>query len=143
MKVRAATKSDIPRLIELGREMRKEASIHFPEVEGDWSAEVAEKIIDSENSCILVLDPVVGFMLGQVWPYTFSARLRAGSDLFFIHPQHRSYRAASVLFDAFREWAKERGAVTLLVGSVTGKSLGKFYERKGLRWAGDSYQGVL
>ena len=79
-----------------------------------------KKILDSGKACVLlnlVDEQVVGFFVGVVTPHWFGPDL-VGQDLgMYIDPEHRGGTTAMRFMKRFEDYCKQRGAVTVVLGS--------------------------
>lgn len=122
--VRAATASDIPRLVELGRVMHAE-SPRFRDFEflPDRLAGSIGNLLGMEHGLCLVAEHVdhgiVGGLLAVAVPH-YACDLWQTSDLaFFVHPEHRGGVAAMRLVTAYVGWAAGYDAMAS-IGLSTG-----------------------
>lgn len=137
-------------LVGLGVQMHQESAYAFLPFDHAKVRELLVEHIAHPADCFLqVLDVdgrPVGFLMGMLSEYFFSAATIACDEAFFIEPTHRRAWAAIELLRAFRQWAQSRGAAELCLGISTGaehRRIGRFYERMGLTMVGGIYKQRL
>lgn len=115
-------KQDAITVLELAKQMRDELSPLDRLDEAHvylQAAKIAEDIERETINCWLAEDEgeAVGFFVGRCSPTLMSKEPVANHDYWFIRKDYRKSRAAYVLFKAFEEWARLRGAVKI-IGNV-------------------------
>lgn len=117
-------KEDLPKLVELGREMYMEARrLHRAKyVPGKVYVTLAS-LIGVDHGFFRVVEEdgeVVGGLAAYVEPFWFSTDKYAQDLGLFIRPDKRGGIAATRLVREYKHWAKERGAVITQFGIGTG-----------------------
>ena len=100
---------------------------------------------DTERRCALAAvagETVIGILAGYVTEYAFCSHLVASDQIVYVTPRSRGSLAAVRLIEAFRRWARERGARELVLGITTGvdaRRTGELFERLGFEFAGGNF----
>ena len=79
-------------------------------------------------------DEITGIMVGVVAPYLCGPEVYACDLILYVKPENRGTPAALSLVKEFETWAKEMGAVEVMLGTSTGIDSEKtacLYERLG------------
>jgi len=151
MRVRPAMLSDLPQILGLGERMHRESRTQYPPID----PAVAERtlgiiVAHPEKLLALVAEgadgQLAGFLTAFISESAFSTELCAIHDIFFVAPERRGSKAASLLVDGFREWARARGCRQAMIAVHTGLNVertGRFYEKKGFTHIGGVYMGYL
>jgi len=115
---------DIPRLLELGRQLHQESPrwsrLSFNR---DRAQAMLARLIGSTSSVVFVAERagvVVGGIAGVVEQHWSSDDLVAHEVSLFIEPDARGGYLATKLIVALTEWGRLRGAVWLHAGTSTG-----------------------
>ncbi|MDP1905910.1 MAG: GNAT family N-acetyltransferase [Pseudomonadota bacterium] len=154
MKIRYATRNDIPAMLELGRGIHAESRFaDMPYDEAKLREGLGELIHLQEQAgshCFLVAESgdarIVGGFIGALETYFFTRATSANSILIWVDPAWRGSSAAMRMIDAFRRWAAQRQAseVCLLVASgVTIKRTDRFFRRLGFVQTGGNYSMAI
>lgn len=148
--IRDAKNEDVSQLVELGELMHAESDFAFlPYDRAKVRRLIAAYIEGAEMRCGLVAESegcIVGMLGGYLTDYFFCDELIACDEILFVKRESRGSAAALRLVQAFREWARERGAREVCLGTSTGihpERTGRFYERLGLRCVGGLYKQRL
>lgn len=136
--IRPAKHSDVPRLIELGTLLHATTSYSTMSFCPDKSAAFLHELINGQGVVFVaeVRGEVVGGMAGAVTDQWFSNDLIAYDYSLFVEPSKRNGVIALRLIQAFKEWAKLKGAKQIYMGIGTGVSVEgttRLYESQGLR----------
>lgn len=136
--IRPAKHSDVPRLIELGTLLHATTSYSTMSFCPDKSAAFLHELINGQGVVFVaeVRGEVVGGMAGAVTDQWFSNDLIAYDYSLFVEPSKRNGVIAVRLIQAFKEWAKLKGAKQIYMGIGTGVSVEgttRLYESQGLR----------
>lgn len=136
--IRPAKHSDVPRLIELGTLLHATTSYSTMSFCPDKSAAFLHELINGQGVVFVaeVRGEVVGGMAGAVTDQWFSNDLIAYDYSLFVEPSKRNGVIAMRLIQAFKEWAKLKGAKQIYMGIGTGVSVEgttRLYESQGLR----------
>ena len=77
---------------------------------------VVEDVERESMNCWLAEDgnKAIGFFVGRCGPTLVNKEPVANHDYWFVVPDYRKTRASYVLFKAFEEWARLRGAVKII-----------------------------
>lgn len=148
MTVRHATALDIPRLIELGRQMHAEAPAY--KRLGFDDAKVTAMLERAMKDGILLVaatpeETIVGGFMGMLGEYWFS-RDKCFIDLaVFVEPGRRGGITAARLVKGAKAWCQEQGVqpADVQFGVSTGvhpEATGQFYEALGFQLSGGIYR---
>jgi GNAT superfamily N-acetyltransferase len=148
MNVRRARTTDLPRLIELGRAMREESLVYFPEVDARHTLEMWEAGLSLPDTfaCFVAEDErVVGFLTACISTFFFSPEKFAQHDIFYVSPEARGSSAARRLVKAYEDWAGEHAnhAIIRLDTNLKPEKIDKFYQRLGFEPMGGMYMKWL
>lgn len=152
MKIRFATREDIPALVEVGRRIHAETRFNQFDFRPDRVAETLAAVIGDARGvhCFLVAEDsdcqAVGGLIGSVERHLFSDQFVATLVDFVVLPEKRMSGAGIRLMAAFRQWAENRGAAELNAGVSSGVALermDKFFRRLGFRFIGGNYSMAL
>lgn len=136
--IRPAKHSDVPRLIELGTMLHANSDYSKMAFCPEKSANFLHELINGQGVIFVaeVRGEVVGGMAGAVIDQWFSHDLIAYDYSLFVEPSKRNGVIAVRLIQAFKEWAKIKGAKQIHMGIGTGVSVEgttRLYESQGLR----------
>ena len=140
--VRRAGVEDAPALLSLGRMMREESLIPYPEIDEDAFRGTVSLLGDGYLMVIAEDDGPIGMLTAMPSQYVFARVIYAIHDVFFVRPDKRGSRAAFLLVQMFEDWAQEIGATRGVLGVHTGLTMettGRFYEKLGYRHIGGSF----
>ena len=143
--IRPASPADMPALLEMA------AAAHAESVQRDLPLNLGKvranflRWMAADLFLVAMRDGrPVGLLIGFVSPHWFSDALGAWDRLVYVRPEARGSRAAYVLYGAFREWARAKGAADLWPGVSTGSAAGvALYRRLGLRDVGALFHESL
>jgi GNAT superfamily N-acetyltransferase len=141
--IRPATEADLPRLIELGEAMHAES--RFRDVA--FNREKVERLLGNlmlGAGCVMVAErdgEIIGGFAGGLTAYYFSDDLMATDLALFVSSDRRGGIAAVALVRSFIEWAHERGAREVLLGTNFGNDspANELYARIGLKQVGNLF----
>lgn len=146
MIVRPATLADVPAMLALGEDMRRESVVPFPEIDHEMFGLVAAELFPRRDLfCALVAEEagaLAGMMTGLASHYLFSPEPVAQHDVLYVRPQFRGSRAARLLIRGFIDWAREMGAARVILAVHTGitpEKTGRFYRLLGFTHMGGLY----
>lgn len=136
--IRPATLQDLPALLAIGQDMAAESPRYSRlRFSRDKLAAALTTLIPADWGFVRVIDGeqgIVAVMLAAVTEHWISSD-RCASDLaLYVDPRARGTMAATELICAYREWAREQGAVLLQVGVTTGvhtEKTAQLYEHLG------------
>jgi len=145
--IRPAKYSDIPRLVELAKEL------HGRSRYADYGLRVAKvkdlimESIRSGNGCVFVAEIngiIEGFIVGAIDDLYHILKAKYATDIFF-YVSKRDQRSAPGLLDAFIEWAKiVPSVVSIRLGATDAvgdyERVAKLFARKGLKQEGVMYE---
>lgn len=150
MLVRPATSADVDAIVALGERMHEESAYAFLPYEREKVRGVIQRFIDQpETEFGRVAESggrVVAMFGGYLTRYFFCHETLACDMVLFVDPEFRGGTAAARLIRAFRDWARERGAREVALGTSTNvhpEATGRFYEKMGLDWVGGLYKQRL
>jgi GNAT superfamily N-acetyltransferase len=110
---------------------------------------MASFVDDSETQCGLVAEEdgrVVGMLGGYLTDYFFCDETVACDMALFVEKDYRLGTAAVRLIQAFRDWARARGAREVCLAVSTAVNIdvtGRFYEKMGFARVGAVYKQRL
>jgi len=123
MKIRAMTKDDVEKCLELGQAMHEESYFSFLTFNKEKLLALWVSITDyPQMFCGFVAeegDEIVGLFVGGVSPHWFSDDLFASDMALYVTPSHRGSSAAVRLLKAYDIWATESGAKVINLGIST------------------------
>ena len=155
--VRTTVEDDLPAIFELGRTMRAESVIPFPEIDENAARDTLALLDDFYFIAVAEVantDPaprktgneIIGMFTAQLNRYAFSQEFFAQHDIFYVHPDWRGTRAALLLVKAFESWAQECGLTRALLSVHSGlfpERTGRFYKKLGYRPMGGNFMKEL
>ena len=125
--IRPAVKADLPKIVELGKAMHEEAErLRVMKFVPAKVYVTISGLIDSPDGLVLLVEEdfeLVGGIAAMVKPHWFSTDLMAYDLALFVRPDRRGSVAAARLLKAYKDWAKEKGAVITQFGISTGVHL--------------------
>ena len=142
MKIRVATKDDVPILVQFGKDFIQE-SPNFSErgyVE-QLAAEHFLKLINGEGVIFIVENEgnFCGAYIGGMGGEWFNSQKIAFDYVMYVKPEYRKTSVASMLVKAFIDWAQLMGADRVQCGTTTGveaASCINLYKRFGFKDVG-------
>ena len=126
--MRHATRDDIPKLLEMGKEF---VSV-IGEISDDESIENTLIMLMDSPDGILLIDK--GAMAGAfIYPHFFNVQTMIAQELFWwVNELQRGTGVAMKLMHGLEDWARDKGAKTLIMTAMSGLGdVGKIYESKG------------
>lgn len=126
--IREAVASDIPRIVAMGRNFH--GASHYAGLVGMRPEDVANTVralIESDDGVMLVHEH--GMLAGVLAPFFFNSQARQAIEMFWY-----AEKDGRQLFTAFEEWARDRGAVCVVMGSLVGdreQTVARLYQRRG------------
>lgn len=142
MKVRSATISDLPNVVELGAEFFAQTTqAEFTSYNPTGVKDFLSTLLNSEMGAVFVAETDAGEMVGitggLLYPLWMGDSHITGQELFwYVDPEHRKSKAGRRLFDALEKWAKDAGANSfnmVALSHLHEKRVGRMYESKGYR----------
>lgn len=144
MRVRLVEFTDSDQIVKLGCLYVEEIAGIMPHVEFS-EQKIRQTVIDSLVSAhptIFVAEHkgrLVGMMAASIQPFYFMAGHFVQADIFYVHPQSRGSRAATLLLAELNSWADQIGAKVTIGGNANKLNTdrtARFYERFGYQPAG-------
>jgi GNAT superfamily N-acetyltransferase len=134
--VRAATHEDIDALISAYEWLFAPPGSTPPAWDDRRAAVALRQAIDSRDAAVLVAvegsGPIVGLITGYLDIHSVRFGYRCWVEDFAVDPSRRSEGIGSVLLEAMRGWARERGATHLELDSADARlDAHRFYVREG------------
>ena len=137
--MRAATRDDIERIIDMGERFVNEKYAGHIGICREASAATLVNMIESPDMLLLVEEHgVIGAIL---FKHPFSGELVVSETFWWVDPEHRG--AGIRLMREAERWAMERGARKMQMGEPAGSEMAKFYERAGYAPIEATYQREL
>jgi len=147
---RSMSDIDIPAMVELGAAMHQESAFCDLDYDRDkcFSLGVTYVLNPEVNFgyCAYEGDDLVGMFMGYVSRYYFGNDLLANDILWYVRKDKRGSMIGIRLLNAFRDWAKERGAREVCIGVSTALDLDrthKLLSRMGLVHVGGTFKEAI
>jgi GNAT superfamily N-acetyltransferase len=148
MRIRPATREDLPAMIALGAKMHAESAYAGFDFDTSKLVDLGLHYIANPDTCFAVVceddhGHLLGMHAGYVSEYYFGRDLIASDLLLFVDPGKRGSLAAAKLVRAFEEWAFAKGAQEVCPGSstmVAPERTAKLYERLGYTVVGNLFK---
>lgn len=142
--IRAAIPQDLPGIVLLGKVMHAESprlgKLRYVPAR---ALQTMAGLIDNPQGLLLVAEEPSGLLIGGLAAicreHWYSDQRMAYDLALFIHPEKRGGLAAPRLLQAYKDWAKEQGAVITQFGISTGVNLAttsRLLERMGFKPSG-------
>lgn len=140
MKVRKATKDDLPKIVEMGLAFFNDTK-HAAVV--PYNAEAVERISeqlmqDERAGAVFIAHTengeIIGATAGILFPLWMAPEHITGQEMFwYVMPEHRKSKAGSLLFAALEEWAANNSDSFCMVAlsHMHENRIGQMYESKG------------
>lgn len=131
MKIRFAQKSDVARVMELGKAMVAESRFsHLGVNEKKMLAAIEGTLSHPTSACLLLADDsngnTVGMLAGFATEYFFCDGIVVQDRAFYVAPERRGSSAAVKLLIAFRRWAESRNANELNINMSVAIDMARF-----------------
>lgn len=139
--MKKADLSDIPLLIELGKELAVEAGSSIPPFDEGWTRKIAETGLPNEN--VVVFLDERGFLICSVSPRLFSKIPAASISQFYLRPSYRTLANIGSFINAAKTWAQEKHADSLwwsFDAAEWGRNDDRLWKRWGLMNVGTVYR---
>ena len=141
-RIREATEEDVFDILILAKEFSKEAPKSHK-----WNKDKTEQFIlsamQNTNMTILVIDAdgeIEGALVGLISELYMSHTVQATELAWFVSKDYRGKPASIRLVKTFEKWAKDKGAMQIGMGDISGISnLEKLYTRLGYKIAESVY----
>lgn len=144
MKIRTATRNDLPALIDIGQDMHAESRYRAYTYDPDRLEQTLKIVLDDELSLVAEAEDgrIVGAFIAFVTPQFFGSDLMSSDLALYIVPEFRQGRLALRLLTEYICRARERGVTDIRVGNSTdveSERVGRLYESLGFRRVGGLY----
>lgn len=140
MKVRKASETDLPKIVEMGLAFYNDTqhSAHEP-YNSEAVKNVSKWLLEDEKRGIVLVahtdeGEVIGATAGMLYPLWMAPNHITGQEMFwYVMPEHRKSRAGSLLFAALEDWASRNANSFCMIAlsHLAEKRIGKMYEAKG------------
>jgi len=141
---------DIDPMIELGAAMHAESAFRDLDYSRDKCFQLGVRCISHPDRyfgyCAYEGDELTGMLIGQLVPYYFGNDLLANDILWYVREDKRGSMMGIRLLNAFRDWAKERGASEVCIGVSTALDLDrthKLLSRMGFTHVGGTFKEAV
>lgn len=144
--IRNATLEDMPRILELAREMHLESRFAQYEFSDFRLQHTMTDIINSETGIAIVFEQdgeIIGGIAAYVFAQYFGYTLAAQDLVFFITKEARGGSAYLKIMKEYIKQAKEKGAEDILIGVSAGiktEKIDALYKRMGFTEIGHIYK---
>lgn len=142
--IRFGTHTDIPAMLDIGRQVIAEAKTLNCELDTELAAKTIRQALNHRKHAVFVADKagiVVGFFIALQDQFWFSKTHYATDLAFCVAPEHRDQ--AVWLLRRFIRWCQEHRISHIQLGLSTGLDTegrtGQLYEAHGLKLAGGIY----
>lgn len=142
--IRFGTHSDIPAMLDIGRQVIAEAKTLNCELDTELAAKTIRQALNHRKHAVFVAEKagiVVGFFIALQDQFWFSKTHYATDLAFCVAPEHRDQ--AVWLLRRFIRWCQEHRISHIQLGLSTGLDTegrtGQVYEAHGLKLAGGIY----
>lgn len=148
--IRRATEKDITKIAVLGHAFVNAAWDGVAKYDVMDTIDWLEEFIKWDHNVVFVGEvegEVVGMIAGLVFPFYFNKAHPNAQEMFWwVDPAHRKSRVGIGLLTAFEEWAAEKGAKTVQMGTVAKlnpEKLAAIYKKKGYQESETYWTKVL
>ena len=129
--VRPAKDSDIPTLINMGREFHKNSNFSDLEFDPLFIDAHFRRLMSRDACCLLIAvdsSRTIGFISGSASGAMFGPDTIASEDLFYVEPDMRGAKSgvSTELLRAFCHWAADQGAARISIANSAGTDDDKF-----------------
>lgn len=138
MIVRRSTLMDAEPIVQMFTRMVAESRVKYPPVDPVMMREVYERAMAFPSfACFIAEGPALeraGVMFAELHPLPWAPVYAARHLVLYVEPAWRRSRAAFLMIDAFKAWARAKGAVVAVISEETGidpERVAKLYARKG------------
>lgn len=144
--VRFAQLSDIPAMVEMGRQMHVQSRYGWMVYSASQTWKYLERVIPNKQCCAIVAvgtaADVCGVLLATARPYPFSTDFAAHIDYLYVAPPKRGTPVAMKLVTAFRRWANNREVAEITIANHFGSGQAqsaKLFTKLGMPSVGDQH----
>ena len=141
---------DFDAMIELGAAMHAEGAFRNLNFDPDKCFQLGVRCISYPDRyfgyCAYEDDELTGMLVGQLVPYFFGNDLLANDIVWYVREDRRGSMMGIRLLNAFRDWAKERGASEVCIGVSTALDLDrthKLLSRMGFTHVGGTFKEAV
>lgn len=131
--MKIATIEDLPEILEMSKEFISKTGYEKYADEGQIENLIKTIVTGKQNEMIILLQPGVGFIAGQVSPFVFGPHLIASEIAWWVNEDKRKSGEGIELLNAFEYWAKHVAGCTMVTLASLDPKVGKIYEKKGYR----------
>lgn len=121
--IRNATVADVPRMVELGKQMHAASKFRAYSFDVAVLEATINGLIDKPRGIALVSEVdgvIVGGFIGYLTEHFFGFDLASYDLALFLEPEHRGGITAARLIKAYIDQAREKGAAEIVVANSTG-----------------------
>ena len=125
--VRFAQASDIPALVELGRQIHVQSRYAWMNYSAGRTWQHLERLVSNRGACVIVATShdengtaVSGVLIGTANQYPFNHDFVAEIELFYVVPHKRGTPLAMKMVTAFRRWANNREVAEITITNQFG-----------------------
>lgn len=146
MKIRDATETDIPALLELSQAMHSESRYRKFNYDPEKVIALMRNLMSGDFGILIVAENsgrIIGGLMAMVIEHFFGHDKSSADFALFVIPSSRGSVAAILLIKEYIRQAKEKGAVDIGIANTTGyesEIVGKFYEKMGFIKVGGNYR---
>jgi GNAT superfamily N-acetyltransferase len=145
--LRVATTDDIPKLVKLCEEIVPTLP-EYKDVGFDSShtEKSLYNLLRHENIKLFIIEVennIDGLIIGASGPEYFMTGNVCREMFFWVRPEARGVGYATILLEAFEDWAKQMGCYRVELAATSGfkpKLVGRMYERAGYSYVGPLYK---
>ena len=143
--IRVATEDDIPRMLELGRQLHDESRFSVYPLNEQRTIDFFKMVINGGSTCAFVSiqkGEIVGGFMGGIADHWSCDLITAFDYSLFIDKAHRNGTTAIKLIVAFETWAEEMNADEMTIGITTGvntEGTTRLYESLGYKQVGPMF----
>jgi hypothetical protein len=141
--MKIATIEDLPEVLEMSMKFIKKTGYNEYADEGQIRNLIETIVTGAQNQMIILLQPGVGFLAGQVSPFVFGPHLLASEIAWWINEDKRKSGEGAELLEAFEYWAKNVAGCTMITLTSLDPRVGKIYEKKGYKLYERAYMKEL
>lgn len=141
--MKIATIEDLPEVLEMSMKFLSKSGYEKYSDEGQIRNLIETVVTGAQNQMIILLQPGVGFIAGQVSPFVFGPNLIASEIAWWVNEDKRKSGAGVELMDAFEYWAKNVAGCTMITLTSLDPKVGKIYEKKGYKLHERAYMKEL
>jgi len=141
--MKIATEEDIEEVLEMSLNFLHKSGYEKYSDEGQIRNLIKTVVTGTQNQMIILLEPGVGFIAGQVSPFVFGPGLIASEIAWWVTEDKRNTGAGAELMNAFEYWAKNVAGCKMITLTSLDAKVGKLYEKKGYKLYERAYMKEL